>query len=66
MTDRIAALTVVLDTDIRADDIQPLIDAILMLRRVISVKWHVADPGQHIANQRARHELAGKIMDILQ
>ena len=65
MTDRIFALTVVLEDDVRDDDVTAITDAIEMIRGVLSVKRHVADIGQHAANERARRELYVKVLDML-
>ena len=65
MTDRFNCLTVVLDKDIREDDAVCIIDAIRMLKRVISVEGHVTDPSDYIAEERAKRELRKKIFDLL-
>ena len=41
MTNRINALLVVLDQDIREDDVQPLVNAISMMRHVVKVTTNV-------------------------
>lgn len=65
MTDRFNALIVVLEEDIRSDDAQGLIDAILRLRGVLSVSGNVQEMSDHIAQARARHELGQKLIDVL-
>ncbi len=65
MTDRLNALTVVLEVDIRDDDAEPLIAAIRMLRGVQSVEPRVADSRDHIAYMRARTDIGGKLFDVL-
>lgn len=65
MTDRYNALTVVLERDIREDDARALIAAIRLLRGVLSVNGNVSDLEAHIADERARHDLGQKLMDIL-
>lgn len=65
MSDRIKALTVVLESDIRDDDAQPLIDAIRMLRGVVCVKADVADIDHYCAVEKARHQLQQELRDIL-
>lgn len=57
MTDRFLTLTVVLDRDYRDDDAQSIIDAIKMVKGVLSVKGNVADGSEYMAIERARHEL---------
>lgn len=57
MTDRLHALTVVLDAPIRDDDAQPLIDAIKQMKGVLDVTGHVANIDTYAAEGRARHEI---------
>lgn len=64
MTDRVHTLTVVLREDTRVDDVQPLIDAIKMLRGVLSVSTSVADIESNMAEERARVVLGEKLMEI--
>ena len=47
MTDRIHALTVTLDADVREDDVEPIVNAIRQIRHVLSVDQHVSDISQH-------------------
>lgn len=65
MTDRFNSLTVVLDADIRDDDAEPILAAIRQLRGVLSVTGNVADLASHVANQRAKHELGQRLMDVV-
>ena len=65
MTDRINSLAVVLESDMRADDAEELMSAIRQLRGVISVSGNVSDVASHIAQERARRELADKLWDVL-
>ena len=65
MTDRYNALTVVLDRDIREDDAELLINAIRMLRGVLSVDPHVNDLQDHVAIMRIKRELTQKLYDVL-
>lgn len=65
MTDRINALTVVLDQDIRTDDVEPLVRAITQFRGVQSVNTHVVELSDHIAFTRARVDLGTKLWRIL-
>ena len=64
MTDRYHTLTVVLTEDTRDDACKPLIDAILMLRGVLSVTGQVADTASHMAEERARHSLGKQMLTI--
>lgn len=65
MTDRVNALVVTLDKDIRIDDVQHLVDAIRMLRGVMSVDKNITDISDHVAEMRARTEMNNKLMDII-
>lgn len=66
MTDRVNALVVVLEKDVRIDDVASLTDAIRQLRGVISVTPHIADGlTDSIAMQRVRHELGQKLWAVL-
>lgn len=65
MTDRYNALTVVLDRDIREDDAEMLINAIRMLRGVLTVDPHVADIGDHVAAARVKRDLTEKLYTVM-
>ena len=66
MTDRINALTVVLDHDYRDDDIESLILAIMQFQGVISVKGNVADIVSHTAEMRVKTELRTALFKLLE
>lgn len=65
MTDRHAGYIVVLEKDIREDDAEDIITAIGMIRGVLKCKPMVADPMNYIAEQRARHELHMKWLEVV-
>ena len=65
MTDEFNALTVILERDIREDDAQSLIDAIMMLKGVCSVKGNVSDTDSYIAERRVKWELIDKLWEVL-
>lgn len=65
MTDRIFALTVVINEDIREDEVQLIIDAMLQLRGVIAVGKNIADQRLFTAENRARREIGDKLIGIL-
>lgn len=65
MSDRIKVLTVVLEQDLREEEIQPLIAAIKQLRNVIEVSAEVADPNLYVATTRVRRELGQKLLKIV-
>lgn len=57
MTDRINTFVVVLDRNIRDDDVLPLLNAVRQIRGVLTVEPHVAQrldemAGEHRANER--------------
>ncbi len=64
MTDRINALTVVLEDNVRADDAEFIINAIRAIRRVVAVEPHVADIGDEVARQQVKSEIRDKILEL--
>lgn len=65
MTDRYHTLTVVLEKDTRTDDAEALINAIRMLKGVISVDGVVSDFDSHMAYSRVRSELSDELLAVL-
>jgi len=65
MTDRFHSLTVVLERDIREDDAEMLLNALRMLRGVISVEGNIVDVDGYVAEERVRYELRDKLMSVL-
>lgn len=65
MTDRYNALIVVLEQDMRDDDAEALLSAIMQLRGVQSVTGNVVDIGSHTSDERARHDLGKKLLHVL-
>lgn len=65
MTDRVFALTVVLEADTRTDDVEALTNAIKMFRGVLDVTNHIANPSTYMAQERARRELGEKLWGVL-
>lgn len=66
MTDRINALTVALERDIRDDDIRPLVEAIKQLRGVLRVEAHVVDTIESwVQRSRVQSELGKKLMAVI-
>lgn len=65
MTDRINGLTVTLEPNMREDDAQCIIDAILLLKGVASVTTHVADSMHHFAVEQAKAEMRKKIWEVV-
>lgn len=64
MTARIRSLTVALSSDIREDDVQSLIDAIQMMRNVISVTGNEVTPNDWTTEMRVRNEVFGKLLEV--
>lgn len=66
MTDRVRTLTVVLDQDMRDDDVQVIVRAIKMLRHVDDVKLGtVLTAEYHIARETARLDLVREVYTAL-
>ena len=68
MTDRIKGLTVLLEPDKRDDDTEYIINAIRMIKGVVSVKSYksyIADIDHDLAVETARRELTTKLSDVL-
>lgn len=51
MTDRICSLTVVLDRNIREDDVESLVEAIRHFKSVLTVEKDVSDPMAELTGQ---------------
>jgi len=66
MTDRVKGLTVVLDQDIRIDDIQTLIDCIKMFRNVSSVEPVITEPGDFIDRKKITHDIKLKFYKFIE
>jgi hypothetical protein len=64
MSDRIKGLTVTLKANMRDDDAQPIIDAIKMLRGVLSVDAHVEDMDHYLAKSQLKSEYLPKLIEI--
>lgn len=65
MTDRYNALIVALESDIREDDAQLLISAIMQLRGVASVTGNTVNTSDYVAQSRARNEMMNRLLDGL-
>lgn len=63
MTDRIKALTVVLSRDVRVDDVEAIVNAILMVKGVARVTdKHIVDIDDYTARVRVVSRLQEKIL----
>ena len=65
MTDRIHSLTLVLDHDMRDDDVEALVTACKQLRHVINVTPNVSNGEVHVAETRARYRITGELLDMV-
>lgn len=65
MTDRVKGLTVVLEENIRVDDIEPLVDAIRLMRGVQSVHLQISEGGDFIVECRVRDNLRRKMYEFI-
>lgn len=67
MTTRHSGYVVVLEEDMREDDASSIIDAIGLLRGVLSVKpiERGCNLDQHVAEERVRHELGQKLLRVV-
>lgn len=62
MTDRINAIVVVLEKDMREDDAEPILNAIRQMRGVLDVRTNIADP---LLEPIIRMRCAEEIMAVL-
>lgn len=69
MTDTTISLVIALDKEIRVDDVQPIIDAISMIKRVIGVKinvWESSDEMNAYAyRSQFMRNFQNKIFDMI-
>lgn len=65
MSDRLNALTVSLDRDIRDDDAEVIINAIKAIRGVNSVTGNVVDPDSYVAQRRANNIVREKLFQLM-
>ena len=65
MTDRYHSLTVVLENNLRTDDVEPLMNAIRQLRGVLKVSGEVSDVNSHMAELRARADLGQRVLNVI-
>lgn len=66
MSDRAHSLTVVLDHDMRVDDLEALVAAIAQFRGVIRVAPNVRDAMTFVAVTRVRHSLRERLWKVLE
>jgi hypothetical protein len=66
MSDRHSGYIVTLERDLRADDAEAIMQAIQMIRGVLSVTAVVWDINTHIAEQRAQNAYRQKLLRLLE
>jgi hypothetical protein len=65
MTAKFNSLTIVLESDVREDDAQTLINAILMLKGVLSVEGNVPSFADYVAESRVKTEVRNRLFEII-
>ncbi len=65
MTDRLKGVLVTFDREIRDDDAQPLLEAIKMLRGVLSVKQYICGMEDYMMYERGYMDARNKVFDLL-
>lgn len=65
MTDRLNGFIVVLEQDIREDDAEAILTALMQVRGVLTVTPNVAGPDEAIAEERIRSEMRDKVFQFL-
>lgn len=65
MTERLKGVLVTFEDDVREDDAEHIINAIRLIRRVLTVKPVPNDIKQSIAEDRVRHELHEKLFRVI-
>ena len=65
MTDRIHSINVVLEKDIRVDDAERILEAICMIKGVLTAEGNISDFETHMATARAKSELGQKLFEAL-
>lgn len=65
MTDRYHSIAVVLEEDIRDDDAEYILNAIRMIKGVLSIEPHISNFESNMAEERAKKEYADKLWNVL-
>lgn len=65
MTARVRSLTIALDEDIRTDDVESLVNAIKMMRNVLSVTTNEVNPNDWATERRVKLETAQKLTQLI-
>jgi hypothetical protein len=65
MTTRIKGFTVALEKDIREDDCKHIVDAIMMVKGVLSVDGIESDSSDYITKSRIKREIATSLYEFI-
>lgn len=65
MTDRLKGITVVFKDDMREDDAEHIINAVLMIKGVLKVTTLKLDADDYINRERIKSEMRKKLFDVL-
>lgn len=65
MTDRIHSITVVLEKDIRVDDAECILDAIKMVKHVLTATGNVSDFESRMAEDRALAKVHEQVFNAI-
>jgi len=65
MTDKIKGLVVTFEKDIRDDDVVELVNAISLLKGVVSVKKSIGNVDDQMNRERVEHNLKIKLFEVL-
>ena len=66
MTERVYALTVLLEKDIREDDAEAIVNAIKMIKHVLKVEKEISDSRFWAAQVRAKQEIYQKLWQVVE
>lgn len=66
MTDNYKGCTVVFDKDVREDDAEFILNAIRMIKGVLSVSFSLSAPEDWMIQERVRHGLKKRLRDLLE
>ena len=66
MTDRVNALVVILEKDVRDDDLEATRNAIQQIKGVLSVEYNVTDISDSVARMRVKSEVQQKLIEFAQ
>lgn len=62
MTDRVRNLTVILDRDVRTDDLEIIVSAINMIKGVHSISWNPVNGDDYVNRQVIKSDVHSKLL----